>query len=601
MRHRPTVLRLALSALAAASFVHAAGFPSLVQWREHHFGLNSTTSVEASTNADPDGDGVPNLLEYALGGDPLSANSAPALSVETSGGVLHASFARAADDLAYVVQSSNDLTQWTELARDPGEVGAAAQVDAPIDGNRKFLRLEVVPLSVRHTPSPSLKVATLGDSKTQYAGFVQFLATEGNPLSRVELQADGPIVWARRGGRFRHVLVPDREATAANLVPAYGDALAADPFFRGANFGFAGDTATGVLKRVDAVLATGAQIVVYAAGTNVGTTDSSVAATTAAIGEAVDRIIAAGRTCIVCTIDPRATVASNPTGYQLTPAHMQRILDINTWIRSELPARGAIVADTFADLVDPDNPVYGNALPLTLRDGVHFAPRGAFLAGERLRGILEQIIAPGTWFDPDPSKNNLIPNGALAGTAGVVGGSCTGQAPTGWSILNTTPGENNPVTAASSLAPGSEPGSQLWMVDITSAGGGSSTSNTQTIRLYPTAVNVASAGLAPTQWVSWFVEYEVSSSEIAGSLQATLTAAPATAKDLGNTINNRATEPWPTRAYGGWFETTPVPVGTATTLVPRVDLDIRIDVPGSMQVRIKRALLRVVENPDDLF
>src|SRR5690606_17854192 len=103
-------------------------------------------------------------------------------------------------------------------------------------------------------------------------------------------------------------------------------------------------------------------------------------------------------------------VASNPTGYQLTPAHMQRILDINTWIRSELPARGAIVADTFADLVDPDNPVYGNALPLTLRDGVHFAPRGAFLAGERLRGILEQIIAPGTWFDPDPSKNNLIPN-----------------------------------------------------------------------------------------------------------------------------------------------------------------------------------------------
>ncbi len=449
-----------------------------------------------------------------------------------------------------------------------------------------------------YQPSPELKVATLGDSKVQYAASV--LYSKGK-LTRIEHQADGPITWARRGGRFQHVLVPDPDATATNLIPSSGDALAVNPLFRGANYGYAGDTATGTLKRIDTVLATGAQIIIYAAGTNIGATDNNPEVTKASIQEAVDRIVAAGRTCIVCTIDPRDTAAGKPApnSYEISSERMSAIMGINEWIRTELPKHGAIVADTFADLVDPANPVPGNPLPGTLRDGVHFAPRGAFLAGERLRGILERIIAPGTWFEADPTKDNLIANGALTGSTSVEANSCSGQIPAGWSMLNTVWKDGATVSAISALEPG--PIGQTWVIDVTSAGGDSSASNVQTLRLSPGRVKVAGAGLAPADWVSWFVEYEVSASEIAGSLQATLTAGTVMGKDLGNTINNRAVQPWPTAAYGGWFETPPIPVGDATTLVPNIDLDFRIDAAGSAQVRIKRALLRKVKNPDDLF
>ncbi len=591
---RKTALCFAGLALVSSA---AASFPSFVQWREAHFGLNASLPGAAAT-ADPDGDGVSNLLEYALDGDPLSATEAPSLNLDTSSGALRASFARAADDVTYVVQSSTDLVEWTELARNPGTPGTVVDVDAPA-GPRTFLRLEATPAVPQlYTPSPELKVAILGDSKVQYAASVLY---SNGVLTRVEHQADGPITWARRGGRFQHVLAPDPEATAANLIPLTGDSLAVNPLFRGANFGYAGDTATGTLKRIDAVLATGAQIVIYAAGTNIGSTDNDPEVTKASIQEAVDRIVAADRTCIVCTIDPRITVAGAPASnsYEISTERMAAIMGINEWIRTTLPGPGVFVADTFADLVDPANPVYGNALPFTLRDGVHFAPRGAFLAGERLRGILEQIIAPGTWFEADPdAAAKVISSYSMSGSKSVNANSCSGVVPSDWSIMNTA-GAGAIVSAESSLE--SSPTGQTWVIDVTSLGGGSSSANVQTLRIFPAPVNVAPHELSANDWVSWFVEYEVSGSEIAGSLQATLTAGTATAKDLGNTILNRATEPWPTAAYGGWFETPAIPVGAATSLVPRIDLDIRIDVPGSVQVRIKRALLRKVANPATVF
>ena len=45
------------------------------QWRQDHFGANAGNAAIAGNLADPDGDGLVNLLEYALGTDPLVGNA----------------------------------------------------------------------------------------------------------------------------------------------------------------------------------------------------------------------------------------------------------------------------------------------------------------------------------------------------------------------------------------------------------------------------------------------------------------------------------------------------------------------------------------------
>lgn len=102
---------------------------------------------------DPDGDGLPNLLEYALAGDPASPASAPAPLLQVSGLSLHASvlslsFTRQRADLDYVVEATSDLAigAWTVIATNPVAVGQPAVVPDPVslvESPRRFLRLRV--------------------------------------------------------------------------------------------------------------------------------------------------------------------------------------------------------------------------------------------------------------------------------------------------------------------------------------------------------------------------------------------------------------------------------------------------------------------------
>lgn len=75
--------------------------------------------------ADPDGDGLTNLMEYALGGSPKIADSATvAPVVDSNGSQIQIAF-RCDDtrqDLTYTVQSSSDLApnSWTDIARSTG-------------------------------------------------------------------------------------------------------------------------------------------------------------------------------------------------------------------------------------------------------------------------------------------------------------------------------------------------------------------------------------------------------------------------------------------------------------------------------------------------
>ncbi len=87
-------------------------------WREQVFtGPQLEDSFISGPAADPDGDGVPNLLEYALGGDPWENSRALLPEVLVADGFLEITFRRVkdAEDLIYKVKSSPDLLDWAEI------------------------------------------------------------------------------------------------------------------------------------------------------------------------------------------------------------------------------------------------------------------------------------------------------------------------------------------------------------------------------------------------------------------------------------------------------------------------------------------------------
>jgi hypothetical protein len=96
---------------------------TISQWRALFFGATNTFGL-AADNADPDGDGVPNLLEYAFGLNPLQFDNLPQLSpvmVQTNNAVAFGcTFWRNtnATDLVFRVQVSDSLTApvWLDLA-----------------------------------------------------------------------------------------------------------------------------------------------------------------------------------------------------------------------------------------------------------------------------------------------------------------------------------------------------------------------------------------------------------------------------------------------------------------------------------------------------
>jgi hypothetical protein len=137
------------------SFVHgrpAVASAALASWRALYFTTSELSDPTITGHAaDPDADGVPNLLEYALARDPLVPDSAPPLLTSTSTSPLNlsVSFFRHRADLIYTVEASSTLApgSWQVIATDPGQVSATdpVVVSDPTPGPRRFLRLRVTP------------------------------------------------------------------------------------------------------------------------------------------------------------------------------------------------------------------------------------------------------------------------------------------------------------------------------------------------------------------------------------------------------------------------------------------------------------------------
>jgi poly(3-hydroxybutyrate) depolymerase len=118
-------------------------------WRSDHFGASATNPDIAGDLADPDGDGVKNLLEYAAGTDPLAAEVPSWLSFGLENGFLTVTAAKNphATNLTWGAESSADFSVWsatnTTLLQNTTSL-LKVRDNIPVVTNRcHFLRLKI--------------------------------------------------------------------------------------------------------------------------------------------------------------------------------------------------------------------------------------------------------------------------------------------------------------------------------------------------------------------------------------------------------------------------------------------------------------------------
>lgn len=137
-----------------ASFSVAEGPVGFSAWQEAHFSPEELEDESISgPSADPVGDGIPNLLRYALGAEPRTPDPAALPSTAVEDDYLTLTFAAPADLTGVVseVQTSGELAGWESnavLLRDePGTDGETIYTyrdSVPMTGNnRRFMRLKV--------------------------------------------------------------------------------------------------------------------------------------------------------------------------------------------------------------------------------------------------------------------------------------------------------------------------------------------------------------------------------------------------------------------------------------------------------------------------
>ncbi len=127
------------------------GSSPFVTWQQLNFGANANNPAIAGPDADPSGDGVPNLLKYAFGLDPLATSQSGVPTVQVTGGQVTLVYPRvtAASDLIYQADWSTDLIDWRSTGFTETILSAAdgiEQVAASLDSSsapKRFVRIHV--------------------------------------------------------------------------------------------------------------------------------------------------------------------------------------------------------------------------------------------------------------------------------------------------------------------------------------------------------------------------------------------------------------------------------------------------------------------------
>ncbi|HEX8312064.1 MAG TPA: LamG-like jellyroll fold domain-containing protein [Chthoniobacteraceae bacterium] len=121
-------------------------------WRQTYFGSTSNTG-NAADDADPDQDGIKNLLERAFGGNPTVSNTGILPTIDPTSPLLTIVYTRAKGfpDLTFMVQESSDepLSSWTTASGTEvvTDLGATERVRLTVDpgtAGRKFLRVQAI-------------------------------------------------------------------------------------------------------------------------------------------------------------------------------------------------------------------------------------------------------------------------------------------------------------------------------------------------------------------------------------------------------------------------------------------------------------------------
>ncbi len=134
-----------------------------VLWKINHFGTNANNPAIAGDSADPDHDGIPNALEYALGSDPNIANTKPLFGTIVSNHFqLQFNRNTSATDMIFTAQSLIGLPNaWSNLATYlPGTgwhtntPGAAVTESSPT-GFAPDAHVQVIITDPKNTTDPS--------------------------------------------------------------------------------------------------------------------------------------------------------------------------------------------------------------------------------------------------------------------------------------------------------------------------------------------------------------------------------------------------------------------------------------------------------------
>jgi len=121
-------------------------------WRQQKFGAEWNNDAISGNNADPDNDGIVNLMERAFDGDPNSPDPIILPRIDPTQPPLSIIFrkAKAATDLSIEIQESTDLVQWQTVADTSVLVSQDSSSEtrrfttSSAAGDRRFVRLKII-------------------------------------------------------------------------------------------------------------------------------------------------------------------------------------------------------------------------------------------------------------------------------------------------------------------------------------------------------------------------------------------------------------------------------------------------------------------------
>ena len=147
----PQSVAVAGGQLTSITFTYAAPLSAQQTWRQTYFGVSTSTGNAADT-ATPAGDGIPNLMKYALNLDPTKPSKLPT-SANLNGSNLECYYTRSTAAVnggtQYQVEWSDDLSTWSSTGVTQtilSDDGTVQQIKASMpagSGGHRFVHLRV--------------------------------------------------------------------------------------------------------------------------------------------------------------------------------------------------------------------------------------------------------------------------------------------------------------------------------------------------------------------------------------------------------------------------------------------------------------------------